>query len=271
MVLGMLIGFAIFGEKGSQRPWMGMVKEMLPKTTTARPETREDPGPPDENVRPEVTDHVDEPRRLVLTGTRVGRTPSEGVAFLGTGRDNPQTYSAGALLGDDVRLVEIHEDYVVLARGAQRIELRVENSNLHAASQSSLLLEPEKNSFTPAVPSHTEKYTAYLRPNPIYEGDELVGYEVYPGRAVGIFGRLGFQGGDVITEINGQAVRDPQAALAALSGLSDGASLSALVKRNGKPLLLSLDGAILLEEAERARNQMNGNTSAGMDVARISP
>ena len=66
---------------------------------------------------------------LILVRTTPGRNAHEGLAQLGTSRENPQTYVAGALLLNGAQLAEIHADYVVLQRGKQSTRLYVSGGN----------------------------------------------------------------------------------------------------------------------------------------------
>jgi hypothetical protein len=65
----------------------------------------------------------DVPKRLYLIDTTPGRTPTEGSARIGVDPRVPQSYSAGAVLLNGARLAQIHNRYVVLARGHERARL----------------------------------------------------------------------------------------------------------------------------------------------------
>jgi hypothetical protein len=70
------------------------------------------------------------PQRLILTGTVLGRNFKEGYAMLGVARENPQTYTAGALVANGAHLLEIHSNYVVLQRGERVARLYLDGSGL---------------------------------------------------------------------------------------------------------------------------------------------
>lgn len=182
---------------------------------------------------------------LILTGTIRGRNRHEGTAFIGTDERNPQTYVAGAILANGARLTQIDADSVVLEKGGRFERLYAQNVKSRGSARSDLLTVGGRQDFTPAVATHTEAITQFIRPNPIYEGDVLIGYEVYAGREAGVFSQLGLQPGDLITALDGLPVVDPKMALQRLEQLPDGVALTATVKRKGHTQTLSLDGAIL--------------------------
>lgn len=184
----------------------------------------------------------------------LGRNLSEGRAFIGIDARNPQTYSAGATLANGATLVEIGTDYVLLERNGVKARLYAQNVKSKTDAGSDLFVVGASPSFKPAKSTNTESYTEFLRPNPIYDSERFVGFEVYPSRASGVFGRLGLRAGDVIVELDGQSLVDPAAALAVLAQLSEGVSLTAVVRRGGKLERIALDGAIVVSESERARD-----------------
>jgi len=92
-----------------------------------------------------------------------------------------------------------------------------------------------------------------LRPTPIYDGERLVGYQVYPGRQAGVFAQMGLQAADVVTAIDGASLSDPVQATALFHELLNGAALSAVVTRKGQSERLTLDGTVILKEQERAK------------------
>ena len=112
-----------------------------------------------------------------------------------------------------------------------------------------------------AVVASTEPVTDYLRPTPIYDGVVLVGYQVYPGSKSGTFAQVGLQAGDVITAIGGTPLSDPAQAIEIFRELVNGAVLSAAITRKGKNERLTLDGAVIVKEQERAKQAVAVSTN----------
>jgi type II secretion system protein C len=196
------------------------------------------------------------PQRLILTGTVLGRNFKEGSAMLGVARENPQTYAAGAVLANGARLTEIHAKYVVLERGGRSARLYLDGGELRPATRGGtddVLSVGGVHRPVPALAASIEPVTDYLRPTPIYDGEVLVGYQVYPGGKPGAFAQMGLQAGDVITAIDAAPLSDPTQATEMFHELLNGAVLSAVITRKGKSERLTLDGTLIFKEQERAK------------------
>lgn len=189
--------------------------------------------------------------------------------MVGVARENPQTYAAGALLANGARLTEIHPKYVVLEREGHSTKLYLEGSGLtagNAAASKSLLTVGGRSAPEPSATPTTEPLTDYLRPTPIYEGETLLGYQVYPGAKSGAFAQMGLQAGDVITRIDGAPLSDPAQATEALRGLLDGRAHPASLKRQGSAIEVSLDGSVISKD----QDQQHDVTSVVPEVTPIS-
>ena len=190
------------------------------------------------------------PEPLVLVRTMPGRNAHEGSAQIGTSRENPQTYVAGALLLNGAQLAQIHEDYVVLQRGKQSVRLYISRgADVSGRANMSELLYVGGAAGAPEVPpTSVETITDYVRPAPVYAGDILRGYRVYPGERAAIFSQLGLQSGDLVTSVDGLALNDPQNMVQAFHQLASGGRMTAVVTREGKVLEVPLDGTRILAD-----------------------
>lgn len=195
------------------------------------------------------------PQQLILTGTLLGRNSREGSAFIGIDARNAQTYSAGALLANGARLIEIYRDYVVLERGAQKARLYVQGRTGEAPKRRDArdLLRVGGAPPAPHQEVSSEVLTDYIRPSPVYDGPTLLGFQVYAGSKVGIFAQMGLQGGDVIKALDGQPLTDPEQAIDLLRELTHGTAMTALVIRKGEPESVPLDGALIAADLARAQ------------------
>jgi type II secretion system protein C len=199
----------------------------------------------------------DVPRRLILTGTVVGRNVHEGTAFIGVEERNPQTYEAGALLANGARLTEIHADFVVLERDGKTARLYSQEVTSHYSGKAQppdLLMVGAPADFEPAVATTSEQLTAFIRPSPAYQGELLTGYEVYPGVRAGVFTQMGLRAGDLITAISDTPLTDPQQAAEMFRQLTTGVALVATIRRKDKIERVTLDGALITADLERTRN-----------------
>jgi type II secretion system protein C len=238
---------------GSKQVHKAAVAQQARKSAT--PERVQKPPVDIATAFPGIKSSVSKERRsLILTGTILGQNLRDGFAFIGVDERNPQTYAAGATLANGAQLIEIAKDFVVLEKNGESVRLYAQNVKSHGRARSDLLMVGAPQGFSPAVPTNTEAFTEFIRPNPVYEGDVLTGYEVYAGSSAGVFSRLGFQPGDIITAFDGVPISDPQIATELLQQLTTGAAMTATVKRKGKTEHLSLDGSIVSAELERVKN-----------------
>lgn len=194
------------------------------------------------------------PLPLILTGTQPGRNATEGTAFLGVAKDNPQTYAAGAILANGARIKEIYADFIVLEKNGSAVKLYVDGKKQNTKALNDLLTVGGQPEVKLAVATHREVLTDYIRPSPVYEGDMLKGYQVYAGQRAGVFSQLGLQNGDVILSLNDMAFTDPKHAIDMFRQLTEGVAMIATVERKGKRERISLDGARILEDQERLKN-----------------
>jgi type II secretion system protein C len=181
--------------------------------------------------------------------------------MIGVARENPQTYAAGAMLANGARLAEIHARYVTLERGGRSVRLYLSGSDEDKAERRELgdlgtVGGPQ--TVPAAVATSYEAFTDYIRPNPVFDGDRIRGYEVYPGKIPGPFSRMGLVPGDVIQSIDGIPLTDPVQSVEAFRGLTDGAEHVASVSRKSGSSEVSLDGAFIVEDIEHRKEAMAG-------------
>ncbi len=204
------------------------------------------------------------PLPLILVATEPGRSPTEGVAYLGVVRESPQTYVGGAVLVNGARIKEIYPDYIVLEKEGRTARLYVDHSNSGTppSSQSSSvasLLQVGGQSPPPLAEANSRSaLTDYVRPSPVYDGSVMVGMEVYPGDRAAVFTQLGLKPGDLITSVEGVPLTDPSTAWNMVNSLVDGVVVSASIKRGSRIERLTLDGT-LIAAAEQQRYTKTGS------------
>jgi len=205
------------------------------------------------------------PLPLYLVATSPGRNKNEGTAQLGTSVENPQTYAGGALLVNGVRLAEIHKDHVVLTRGGKSAELYLYQRDPRAdqrRSTSDLLTVSAAPAAAPLeVHKVNEGLTDYLRPSPVYDGEVLRGYQVYPGVRNGVFAQLGLEPGDVITSINDAPLNEPSQSIELFMQLMRGTAVVATVERKSGSRRITLDGALISADQEKIKEASATNVS----------
>lgn len=73
-----------------------------------------------------------------------------------------------------------------------------------------------------------------VRPQPVRENGEYVGYRLNPGPDAEQFRALGLQSGDVVTAINGQSLSNPSQSLQIMQQLDAGQAVTLTVRRHGR-------------------------------------
>lgn len=91
------------------------------------------------------------------------------------------------------------------------------------------------------VTENVTKLADVIRPTPYYVSGQMQGYRVYPGRDRKQFAALGLRPGDLIKDIDGAALTNPQQATQIFQSLGDAEQVSVTVERNGQAEVLVLN------------------------------
>ena len=83
------------------------------------------------------------------------------------------------------------------------------------------------------VTQNLTKLTDVIRPTPYRVQGEQVGFRVYPGRDRRKFAALGLRPGDIIKDIDGQALSDASQAMQIFQSLGTAEQVTVTVERNG--------------------------------------
>lgn len=194
------------------------------------------------------------PLPLVLVGTQPGRNRREGLAFIGTNPENPQTYGVGALLSNGARLVAVYGTYVELQKGGHLIELHTGGvvkrggrplDDLEAVAD---LIEVGGAHKAVVLKPSIDHLSEVLRVAPAYDAGQLAGFVVAPGSRRAAFDAWGLKEGDVVTLVDGAAPVDAEQAAFMLAAINEGSAVAVTVRRNGASQRLVLDGATLHRE-----------------------
>jgi type II secretion system protein C len=185
---------------------------------------------------------------LKLFAVTVGQNPAQGLAVLGPAEASSRTYAIGAVLENGAQLSQVQSDHVVLKRDGQTYRLYLPNAGKadEIPRQGAALTVGDFPTPAPALPAPALRTTDYIRVAPVYQGDVITGYRLYPGTRRSLFERAGLQEGDILTALSGQVVLDPDQVSGALDQLASGAVIVAEVRRGEQTLQVRLDGSGLL-------------------------
>jgi general secretion pathway protein C len=99
---------------------------------------------------------------------------------------------------------------------------------------------PAQPTIQTTVTENAAKLADVIRPTPYYVSGQMQGYRVYPGRDRRQFAALGLRPGDLVKDIDGAALTNPQQAAEIFQGLGSKDQVSVTVERNGQPEVLTL-------------------------------
>ena len=154
-------------------------------------------------------------------------------------------------------LYAIHSDRVILNNAGQLQTLRLPRSDaaqnhltlVTAASGLSAATSPAAGlSSAVAVPTmrttlseHASRLSRIVHAAPHVEQGQMMGFRLNPADDAAPFEDLGFEPGDVVTEINGTSLTAPGQALEVIQRLGESAQANVTLLRNGRLQVLSID------------------------------
>ena len=191
---------------------------------------------------------------LRLTATVAdARDDRSGVAIIASGREERAYTVADAIDGTQgVQLHAIFSDRVILNRAGRLETLRLPRDGQAGGTVSvtrpqvapplPVAPSPSAPPPLPAVPlTGAARFANALRIDAHVERGIMVGFRLNPGTDGAQFRALGFQPGDVVTEINGTALNDPGLGFRVFEGLGESTVADVTVIRGGTSQVLTID------------------------------
>jgi general secretion pathway protein C len=166
-------------------------------------------------------------------------------AIIGDGAGGEKVYFLKATVPGGATLQSIQPDRVILSRGGALEALLLPReggaANPSPRPPPAALGTPAPGSMQEVITQNANTITQVIRPQPYMPNGELKGYRVYPGRNREQFVALGLQPGDLVTEINGMALNNPQQAMQIFKALGETTQAQVMIERDGKSQTLTLD------------------------------
>ena len=222
----------------------------------------------EEVVQQQVTAAPETRLNLTLSGVVATNEPSIAAAII-ENRGLQNTYGINDKIdGTNAELVEVYADRVIIKNGPARETLMLDgidysqkgpvNSNRQQPEQMKITRDMVKEKPRPSpapvrsVPEEVIESTQQLRENPAgftdfisisrhMQDGQIVGFKIAPGKKPGLFKKAGFVAGDIVTEINGLDLTDPEQALEALAELREAPFLQLTIDRGEELLTFDLD------------------------------
>lgn len=206
----------------------------------------EDPVGPLPMVEPD-DDLADTRINLTLNGTVASEIPRYSVAIISDGGNDQKVYTIGEPVGNNAKLHAVYPDRVVLNENGTLTNLKLprefKDSGTRSVRQATPTTRQQVNnpkSLQAVVQQNLTKLTDVIRPTPYRVQGEQVGFRVYPGRDRRQFAALGLRPGDIIKDIDGQALSDASQAMQIFQSLGTAEQVTVTVERDGQDQTLTL-------------------------------
>jgi len=184
---------------------------------------------------------------LSLKGTIASNPAELAVAIIADGNNDEKVYVIGDPVTSAATLHAVYADRVVLNENGALTNLKlpkdfpagtttVARRNTTTTSRAT----SNTRSIQQVVAQNVSKLADVIRPTPYFVNGQQQGYRVYPGRDRKQFASLGLRPGDLIKDIDGQALTDPTQAMQIFQSLDSVDQISVTVERNGQPQVLVL-------------------------------
>jgi general secretion pathway protein C len=210
---------------------------------------------------PAAADHDDvaETRlNLSLKGTITANDNQASIAIIADTGNQEKVYAISDTVLPGTTLHAVYADRVILNRGGALEALRLPKEFPQGSQPVRRVAPPPVSRATDANPSIQEvvsenvtKLADVIRPTPYFVAGQQQGYRVYPGRDRKQFAALGLRPGDLIKDIDGAALTDPQQAMEIFQNLGSADQVSVTVERNGQPEVLVLSTSQLSLESDQ--------------------
>ena len=186
-------------------------------------------------------------QNLTLKGIVAATNPDQSAAIIEDGSSTENTYQIGETIVTGASLHAVYPRRVVLNENGTLTNLVLPAEfaapSPAATRQVNRTVRPQPadtQSIQTVVAQNVSRLADVIRPTPYFVNGQQQGYRVYPGRDRQQFAALGLRPGDLIKEIDGQALNDPTQAMQIFQSLGTAEQVSVTVERDGQPESLVL-------------------------------
>src|SRR5262245_58676089 len=168
-------------------------------------------------------------------------------------RNESKNYIVGQAIegADGATLHSVYSDRVLLDRGGGRFETLRLPKDLQASTGGATgmpqlptaLPQPQAQNapLRDVISNNAAKLTDIVKLAPHVQDGQIVGFRVTPGRDRATFEALGLQSGDVVTDINGTVLDDPNQGFQVFQSLGEATQANVTVLRDGVPQVIVID------------------------------
>jgi general secretion pathway protein C len=205
-------------------------------------------------AQPEVVvapvDAPDTTLSLTLRGILSKEGDANGSVLIES-RNEQKTYYVGQAIegADGATLHSVYADRALLDRGGGRIETLRLPKELTASTGGAMgmpqlpqaRLQTQNAPLRDVISNNASKLTDIVKLAPHVQEGQIVGFRVTPGRDRATFEALGLQPGDVVTDINGTVLDDPNQGFQVFQSLGESTQANVTVLRDGVPQVIVID------------------------------
>ncbi|MBH98080.1 MAG: type II secretion system protein GspC [Rhodospirillaceae bacterium] len=169
-----------------------------------------------------------------------------GAAIIADSQGLEKTYTTSDSIdgGVGAQLHSIYKDRVILNRSGNleslRLPMQAVETNVSIRKNPEISISTQQASPI-ALSQNASNIREIIRVAPHIEQSQMIGFRITPGSERNQFDAMGFQMGDVITEINGTAMTDPTRGLQVFESLGESTQANVTIIRNGATEILTID------------------------------
>ena len=191
----------------------------------------------------EIPDDIPDTRQnLTLKGIVAATDPDLSAAIIEDANKTEKTYHIGETIVPGASLHAVYPLRVVLNESGTLTNLvlpaefaRQQPAPRRTARRTPTARPGNTQSIQSVVAQNVSRLADVIRPTPYFVDGQQQGYRVYPGRDRRQFAALGLRPGDLIKQIDGQALTDPTQAMQIFQSLGNSEQVSVTVERDGQP------------------------------------
>ena len=205
--------------------------------------TRQLFGEPAMSAGAPITDAPETKLDLKLIGV-FATGDSSSLAIIASGRRPESLYAIGDALPGGAILRAVYADRVILERNGALEALRLPQESLGGmvsnearsagATDTGGDLAAQLQQYRREAMRNPAQMAEYIEAQPVQQGGSFLGYRLILKKDLPAFDQLGFRPGDIVTEVNGVKLDQPDAGIRALRQLATARELNVTVLRNGR-------------------------------------
>jgi general secretion pathway protein C len=204
---------------------------------------------------------------LVLAGVLATEDPKLGMAIIGESAQAAKVVAVGQQVPGGALLHSVYADRAIIDRAGALESVYLPRRTGGPALASAPPQPMASGDGNEAAIERMRKLVSddpglisqVMRPQPVFAGNEMKGFRVYPGANRQAFARMGLRPGDMVTAINGTPLNDKDRAQEIFGTLASSTEARVTITRNGRQQELVLNIAQISAEAERLGSGSDGN------------